>query len=180
MQRFIPFVVCCLCAGCFDPTALRVSSDETPDAEAAAPAAPAAAPDGNGPPAAAAAGIPDVPAQVVDKQVAMAENPNLRETENGIDAMDPVSQASQSYFALGSRIHLLNFKHQIDIMQALNDRYPTFDEFSEMMQTQDVEFKGLKPWQMYAYDPSDGTVCILEDPDVKRARREAAGLEYEE
>ena len=92
----------------------------------------------------------------------------------------PVSSATQSYFALGSRIHLLNFKHQIDIHQALNDRFPTFDEFSEMMQTQDVEFKGLKPWQMYAYDSSDGTVCILEDPDVKRARREAAGLETEE
>ncbi len=180
MQRFIPVVLCCLCAGCFDPTALQVSGDETPEADPGAAADPAAALQAGAPPAAGAPAFPEIEAQVVDKQVAMAENPNLFETENGINAMDPVSAASQSYFNLASRIHLANFKHQIDIMQALNDRYPTFDEFSEMMQTQDVEFKGLKPWQMYAYDSSDGTVCILEDPDVKRARYEEAGVEYEE
>jgi hypothetical protein len=176
MQRLIPVLLCCLCAGCFDPTALQVSSDETPEAETDSPVAPA----GGAPPVAVRPGFPDVEAQVVDKQVAMAENPNLRETENEINAMDPLSAASQSYFALGSRIHLMNFKHQVDIMRELNDRYPTFDEFAEMMQTHDVEFKGLKPWQMYAYDSSDGTVCILEDLDVKRARYEAADIPYPE
>ena len=180
MQRLIPVVLCCLCAGCFNPTALQVSSDGSSEADADSSDARAGAPEGGAPPEAVAPVIMDVEAQVVDKQVAMAENPNLRETENEIDAMDPVSAASQSYFALGSRIHLLNFKHQVDIMRELNDRYPTFEEFSEMMRTHDVEFKGLKPWQMYAYDSSDGTVCILEDLDVKRARHEAAGLEYDE
>jgi hypothetical protein len=177
MQRCLPIVLCCLCAGCFNPSAFKVSSDES---DGAKPAAPGAAPQNNAPPAAQGPAFPDVKARVVDKQVAMAENPNLRETENGINAMDPISSASQSYFALGSRVHLLNFKHQIDIFQAQYERYPTFDEFADMMQVNQVEYKGLKPWQMYAYDSSDGTVCILEDLDVKRARYEAAGIEYEE
>lgn len=180
MPRFLPVLACCLATGCFDPSALQVTTEETADNEPAGPVDPVAAVDGDAPDAVITPTFPDVPAQVVDKQVALAENPNLRETENAIDAMDPASAAAQSYFALGSRIHLLNFKHQIDLYQAEHDRFPTFDEFAEMMRIHQVEFKGLKPWQMYAYDSSDGTVCILEDPEVKRARYEEAGLEYEE
>jgi hypothetical protein len=156
-----------------------VSSDESAEPEPAAPAqAPAAGPRANG--AAAAPVIADVPAKVVDKQVALAENPRLREVTNGVNAGDPLTATTQSFFAAGSRVRMTNFQHQVDIMRELNDRYPTFDEFTEMMQVHQVEYKELKPWQMYAYDSSDGTVCILEDPDVKRARYEAIGLPYEE
>lgn len=179
MRRLFPLLLCCLCVGCFDLRGLQVSGDGAEEAEPAAPgAAPAGAPQANGAPAAPV--IADVPAQVVEKPVAMAENPRLRVVTNDVNAGDPLSAATQSYFAAGTRVQMMNFEHQMAIMRELNDRYPTFDEFAEMMQVHQVKYRELKPWQMYAYDPSDGSVCILEDPDVKRARYEAIGLEYEE
>lgn len=180
MQRFLLIMLCSVCAGCFNPAALQVSSDESAEAQPEEPAA-GGAPRDNAAPAAEGAELPIVKARVVDKQAAMAENPNLRETENAVNAGDPLSAATQSYFAAGSNIHLLNFKHQIDIFQAQYDRYPTFDEFAKMFQVDEVDYgKGLKPWQMYAYDSSDGTVCLLEDREIRRIRSEANGVEYEE
>jgi hypothetical protein len=174
-------------AGCIDPAAFKTAEQkpaDTPPPAAAPPrgAPPAVAP-GGAAPAAQPQGehaIPDVESVIVDKKKALAENPGYVETENKINAGDPLSAASQSYFNLGSRAHLLNFKHNLDIYKAANERYPTYDEFIEMFRQFDIKFKMIKPWQVYAYDQTDGTVVILEDRAEKKRRYEAAGLEYKE
>jgi hypothetical protein len=188
MKQILLAAIVLVCCGCLDPSAFQTKPEETaapaPPPAAAPPAAePDAAPGVAVQPAAAAQGanaIPDVEAVIVDKQKAMAEKPGYVETETKINAGDPLSAATQSYFALGQRVQLLNFKHNIDLYQAANERYPTYDEFIEMFRQFDVKMKMLKPWQVYAYDQTDGTMVVLEDREEKKRRYEAAGIEYTE
>jgi hypothetical protein len=180
MQRFVPVVLVALYSGCLDPAAFQ-AREETPAEPAPPPVA--VAPAGEPPPVVAPTGegaIPDVEAIIVDKPKALAENPSYRETENKINAMDPLSAVTQSYFALGSRVHLQNFKHNVDIFYAANERWPTYDEFIEMFAQFDVKLKHLKPWQVYAYDQNDGTIVVMEDLAEKKRRYAEAGLEYKE
>ena len=124
--------------------------------------------------------IPDVEAVIVDKQKVLVEHPDWKETEEKITATDPLSAASQSYFALGQRVQLLNFKHNVDIFHAANDRWPTYDEMIEMFRQFDVRLKHLKPWQVYAYDQTDGTMVVMQDLAEKKRRYDAAGLEFKD
>ncbi len=114
--------------------------------------------------------------KLVDKNKALAENPKLIEVENKTNASDPWSAAAQSYFTMGSKVHLLNFKHSIDLHKAEHDKFPTFDEFNSMLKSANVDLKGLYPWQVYAYDDKTGTLAILEDREEKQRKHEEAGL----
>lgn len=111
---------------------------------------------------------PRRPADLVDKAAAMAANPNLREVENHVNASDPFSAAAGAYFSAASRIHVLNLKHQVDLMKNLdeNNEYPTFEAFKELLTQSNVELNGLKAGQVYAYDQATGSICILEDQSV--------------
>ncbi len=108
---------------------------------------------------------PRRPADLVDKSVAMAANPNMVEVENHVNASDPFSAAAQSYFSLASRIHVLNLQHEIDLMRNLNEdyQYPAFEEFKQVLERNNVTLNGLKAHQVYAYDQQTGSICILED-----------------
>jgi hypothetical protein len=182
MQRLLIAAVLTVSCGCLDPAAFQ---SKKPDAAAPAPpqaaapvqqpaAAPAPAPQGEN-------AIPDMEAQIVDKQRALAENPSLVETSNKMNTTDPILAISGAYFSAASRAEILAFQHNIDIWKAANDdRYPSYQEFMDMYRTARVKFKGVKPYQVYAYDQSDGTICILEDRAEKKRRYEAAGIEYTE
>lgn len=184
MRSLLLLVLICLVGGCVDPSALERAREEAAKAEEEAEPEPP--PVAQQPPAGGPAapnpkrGIPDVEARVVDKQKAMAENPELKEVGGKINALDPVSQATQSYFVLGQRVHLLNFKHQIDLHKAQYGSNPTFDQFMDYAKQMQIEFKMLKPWQVYAYDESDGSITVLSDYAEKRRRYEEAGLEFKE
>jgi hypothetical protein len=183
MQRLLIAAVLTVSCGCLDPSAFQ--SKKPDDAAAPAPpqagapaqqpaAAPAAAPQG-------ADAIPDIEAQIVDKQQALAQNPALVETSNKMNTTDPILAISGVYFSATSRLEIATFQHNIDIWKAANDdRYPSYQEFMDMYRTARVKFKGVKPYQVYAYDQSDGTICILEDRAEKKRRYEAAGIEYTE
>lgn len=168
-----------LLCGCIDPSSLKPAAVDE-DSEPAAEAQPA-------PPGVAPVGVQVGPghqgvieARIVDKQQVLADNPDLVQVENGISAKDPFTAASQSYFNLASRAELLAFQHNIQVYYFANDeRYPSYEQFMDLFRTSGVKLRGLKPWQMYAYDSSDGTICILEDPTEKARRREEAGLEPE-
>jgi len=179
MTRLILCLAVLLLCGCVDPSSLMpVSVDADPQPNAGAePAAPGAAPVGVqvGP-----GHQGEIEARIVDKQQVMADNPDLVQTENGINAKDPLSAASNSYFNLASRAELLAFQHNIDVYYYANDeRYPSYEQFMDLFRSTGVKLRGLKPWQMYAYDSHDGTICILEDPAEKARRRQEAGLEPE-
>jgi hypothetical protein len=117
-------------------------------------------------------------AKLVDMNKALAENDKLVEVENRISANNYVSALSQSYFALGSRVQVLNLKHQIDIMYNVDERYPSFQEFSDLLRQSGVKLGQLYEWQMYAYDDKTGEIGILEDRALKKQKYEASGREY--
>lgn len=184
MQRLFIAAVLTLCSGCIDPSSFQTNKSNNGAAPAPPPAAAPAAQPAAAPVAAAPQGenaIPDIDAQIVDKKQALADNPNLVESSNKMNTMDPILAISASYFSAASRAEMLAFQHNIDIWKAANDdRYPTYQEFMDMYRSAHVKFKGLKPWQVYAYDSADGTICILDDRAEKKRRYEASGLEYTE
>jgi len=137
--------------------------------QAVAPAAPA-------PPADPVKAIPDIPWKLVDKNKAVAENPKLVTTENKIVIGDPVSVAGSAYFSAISQIKVIELQSQINLHKATNDKLPTYDELSTMLKSVNFQFPGLKPWQVYAYDDKDGSITILEDPDIKAAALKKVGL----
>lgn len=108
-------------------------------------------------------------ARLVDKQAAMAENPKLVEVTNTIDAVDPVSAATQGYFAGVNKALIPMIEREVVAFEIENNRNPTFDELKSRLDRGGVKLLGLKSWQMYAYDESDGTITVLSDPDLEAA-----------
>jgi hypothetical protein len=164
-------------AGCAD----RVKDPAEQAAEAPPPAPQQAAAD-----APAAQPAPEQPkrvpmtkreARLVDKNKAMQENPALFEVDNKITGSDPLTAVAQSYFTIGSRAHVLNLKHNLNLMHAAEGRWPTFAEFEQSLKQHNVQLTALYPYQMYAYDDQTGGLVILEDPEEKRRHYEDAGLE---
>lgn len=117
-------------------------------------------------------------ARFVDKKKAMAENDKLVEVENRINTTNYLSAVAQAYFAAGSSIHLTQLKHQVDLMHATNNRYPTYEEFCELLRQFNIKLGNLYEYQMYAYDEDTGEICILEDRAHMKRIYEAAGREY--
>ncbi len=107
--------------------------------------------------------------EVVDKNKVMAENPALIEVENKVSGNDPLSTALTGYIAASSRVNVLNFQHQIDLMKATEDRNPTYQEIVDVIKQNNMEFNALPDYQMFAYDEKTGGFGILEDPDAKKA-----------
>ncbi len=111
---------------------------------------------------------------VLDKNKAMSENPNLVVTENRVSGNDPLTTVLTGYISAASQINVMNMKHQIDLMKAADDRYPTYDEFMAMMAQHNLELNALPDYQNYAYDDKTGEFVILEDPEAKAAFYEQA------
>ncbi|MEZ6056329.1 MAG: hypothetical protein R3C01_06450 [Planctomycetaceae bacterium] len=105
-------------------------------------------------------------AKLVDRNKFLAEHPNAIEIEkNVINASDPFSAASQGYFAAVSSLMVSAYTHDLQLWRELNNqKWPTFAEYQEILQRNNVKFKGLKPGQVYGYDDQQGTITILEAP----------------
>ena len=101
-------------------------------------------------------------AALVDWEQAVAENPNLEVTVNRINAGDPLSALGQAPF-VASQAVTSALQHQVDLMEAEKGRKPTFAELDEAMKNTGMT-KGLKPWQVYAYNESTGEIAVLTDP----------------
>ncbi|MBL4884619.1 MAG: hypothetical protein JKY95_08810 [Planctomycetaceae bacterium] len=106
--------------------------------------------------------------EVADMNKAMADNPKLIEVENKITGSDPLSVALEGYISASSRINVLNFQHQIDLMKATDDRNPTYEEIVTLIKQTNMEFNALPDYQTFAYDEKEGRFLILEDPEKKK------------
>ncbi|WP_437224753.1 hypothetical protein SH661x_003768 [Planctomicrobium sp. SH661] len=165
-------------AGCIDPSMLESKKTAKTD-EAAAPGAPAAAPAAPNP-GGGAASLPMDNTKLVDKKAALAANPALIETQNRINASDPVSAAAQGYFAIGSKAQMLNLQNQINVIKAdNNNKPPSFAQFEDLLRQNGVQLKGIYRWQVYAYDDEKGDIVILEDHAMKKAEYEKGGLKLD-
>jgi hypothetical protein len=119
-------------------------------------------------------------AQVVDLHAAMAQNPNLKIVEQRAQGGDPITFALDAYVDVRSRVSTLGMQRDIQAYKALNDRFPTYAEFMDTMRQHGIQFSMIEPYRMYGYDEKTGAIVVLEDPDDKRRRYEAAGLSVDE
>ncbi|MBX3438832.1 MAG: hypothetical protein KF861_15160, partial [Planctomycetaceae bacterium] len=159
--------------GCGDLGLTQSEPEPAAEPAPAAPVEPAAAPVQEKP--ATVTHFLKREAALVDKHKAMAENDKLVEVENRITANDYLSAVSQMYFAAGSAIYLSQLKHQLDLMYAQDNRYPTFEEFSALLKQFNIKLGALYEYQMYAYDDQTGEIGILEDRAHMKRIYEAAG-----
>jgi len=145
------------------PAAVDAAPADHGDDAAAAP--PAAAPAAEQP---AAEPPPVKPlereAKFVDRHLFLQQHPNAAELEkNVINASDLFSATAQGYFAAASQLTLSALKHDLDLQYQLKgQRWPSFTEYQEILNTHGIKLKGLKPRQVYAYDDKTGQVSILE------------------
>jgi len=104
-------------------------------------------------------------AKLVDRNQWLKDNPDGTEIEkNVINASDPFSATAQGYFAAASQLTISALKHDLDLWHTLNEKWPTFAEYQEILTKHGVKLKGLKKGQVYAYDDQTGNVSILQEP----------------
>ena len=95
------------------------------------------------------------------------KNPDYEVVENKITGSDPFTQSASAYISLTSKASTLGMQQAIKTHKALNDRYPTYDEFMKIMHDHHVTFSMLPPYQMYGYDEDAGGIVILQDNKKK-------------
>ncbi len=114
-------------------------------------------------------------AVVVDAKKAL-ENPEIIIVDGKIKGVDPFSQAGSAYVSMSSRVSTLGMQQAIKAHKALNDRFPTYDEYMQMMKENRVEFAALPPYKMYGYDAESGNILVLEDKKKKAELYKEAGI----
>ncbi|MDA0835731.1 MAG: hypothetical protein O3A29_20855 [Planctomycetota bacterium] len=117
--------------------------------------------------------------EVVNAKVAL-QHPNIVVVENKSQGGDPISFAASAYVSARSQASTFGMLQAIKTHQALNDKYPTYEEFMKIMQENRVEFTMLYPYQRYGYDEETGSILILQDNDDKAQRYKAAGIPLDE
>ena len=118
--------------------------------------------------------------RVVDKKKEMAKNPDLKVVENKVSGSDPLTVAASAYVSMRSKASTFGFQSALKSFKVVNDRPPTYDEFTQMMKENRIEFTRLYPYQMYGYDSDTGGIVILEDKADKKRRYKKAGIPLEE
>lgn len=121
--------------------------------------------------------------KIVDRNQALAENPNLVEVENNTAAEDYFSAVAQSYFSGVSKLNTTSMEYNAQLQAQLNaidsgadPKPPSFEEFNAQAKLNPNNIKGLYPWQVYAYDENTGRVTILEDRQERDRLREEKGI----
>lgn len=132
------------------------------------------------------AGFSQLEWKIVDRNKALAENPDLVEVVNETDATGYLEAVSQSHFAAVSKLNQAQMEYNSKLQSYIDatetrgeDPKPqTFEEFSKAAKMNSNNMKGLYPWQAYAYDETTGKVTILEDRSEKKRMYEEIGREY--
>ncbi len=114
-------------------------------------------------------------AVVVDAKKAL-KNPEISVVDGKIKGIDPFTQAGSAYFSMASRVSTLGMQQAIKVHKALNDKFPTYDEYMKMMKENRVEFAQLPPYKMYGYDDESGNILVLQDNKKKAELYKAAGI----
>ncbi|QDU07853.1 hypothetical protein [Gimesia aquarii] len=114
-------------------------------------------------------------AVVVDAKKAL-KNPEISVVDGKIKGVDPFTQAGSAYFSMASRVSTLGMQQAIKAYKALNDKFPSYDEYMKMMKENRVEFAQLPPYKMYGYDDETGNILVLQDNKKKAELYKEAGI----
>ncbi|WP_146118712.1 hypothetical protein [Blastopirellula marina] len=100
--------------------------------------------------------------QVVDAKEWL-KKPGIEGKNGDIEGVDPFSRAASGYFTLAAQASTLGLQSAIKNYRALNDRYPTYKEFKQMMQENRIEFAKLRWYEIYGYNEDTGKIVVLVD-----------------
>jgi hypothetical protein len=117
--------------------------------------------------------------KVVDAKKALAENPNLAIVEPGELGNNYLSQLANARVMIPAQVSQMNLKHAMDLHQATNGKYPSYDEFLEIMKRDGYKLTEVYRWQMYGYNEDDGSVVLFTDEALKKKIYDENGLDYE-
>ncbi|MFK7777985.1 MAG: hypothetical protein QM501_07640 [Gimesia sp.] len=112
---------------------------------------------------------------VVDAKKSLA-NPDIEVVDGKIKGFDPFTQAGSAYVSMASRVSTLGMQQAIKLHKALNDRFPSYDEYLKMMKENRIEFALLPPYKMYGYDSETGNILVLQDNKKKAELYKKAGI----
>ena len=114
-------------------------------------------------------------AVVVDAKKAL-QNPEIEVVDGKIKGVDPFSQAGSAYVSMASKVSTLGMQQAIKHHKALNDKFPSYDEYMKMMKENKIEFAQLPPYKMYGYDAETGNIMVLQDNKKKSQLYKEAGI----
>ena len=114
-------------------------------------------------------------AVVVDAKKAL-KNPDIEAVDGKIKGIDPFTQAGSAYVSMAARVSTLGMQQAIKAHKALNDRFPSYDEYMKMMKENRIEFAQLPPYKMYGYDAETGNIMVLQDNKKKAKLYKEAGI----
>lgn len=101
--------------------------------------------------------------QVVDYHAALKKRPDLKVTRKPKGN----SFISSTYISAVGRVSIAAFDHNMQILYAMNGRWPTYKEYMTQMKSMQVDLAMLPHYQVYAYNDKDGKLYVLEDPELK-------------
>lgn len=87
--------------------------------------------------------------------------------DGNIEGVDPFSQAASGYFTLAARASTLGLQQQVQNYKALNDKFPSYQEFMQMMRDNRIEFAKLRWYEIYGYNEDTGKILVLVDQVAK-------------
>ncbi|MBA2114747.1 hypothetical protein [Bremerella alba] len=92
---------------------------------------------------------------------------SIEARDGKIEGVDPFSQAASGYFTLAAKASTLGLQQAVQHHRALNDKYPTYDEFMKMMRDHRIEFAKLRWYEIYGYNEDTGKILVLVDTVAK-------------
>ncbi len=95
------------------------------------------------------------------------KKPGIEARDGNIEGVDPFSQAASGYFTLAARASTLGLQQQVQHYRALNDRFPSYQEFMKMMRDNRIEFAKLRWYEIYGYNEDTGKILVLVDTVAK-------------
>ncbi|MEW4563607.1 hypothetical protein AB1K70_13830 [Bremerella sp. JC770] len=104
--------------------------------------------------------------EVVDAQEWL-KKPGIEARDGNIEGVDPFSQAASGYFTLAARASTLGLQQQVQHYKALNDKFPSYQEFMKMMRDNRIEFAKLRWYEIYGYNEDTGKILVLVDTVAK-------------
>lgn len=115
--------------------------------------------------------------KVVDANKALQDPEIVLAEGSTADGIDPFSQAGSVYFSAMARVSTLGMQQAVNMKKAVEGRWPTYDEYMQIMKENNVEFVKLRSYEMYGYDDKTGKILVLMDKRLHREHLKRAGIE---
>jgi hypothetical protein len=150
-------------SGCEEPRHVNTSGTNPP------PSAPAPAPAPEPAPTPGHGFIVGQKTQDIRNADTELKSGNAQVASQKITARDPITLQGNAYVVAVGSIAINNIKHNVDIYQADNGRYPRdLKEFmDEIIKKNNIVLPVLPHYQEYAYDANEHKLIVLEYPDRK-------------